>query len=140
MQVHDIGVWLKPWYAGLPDVTLDLQWDGQLSETGVKGRLDAKKVVVGTYEAYGGLIVQMIAGGVRVSPDNLLLKTTQHILPNVTVTSGAIEYDGVEVQIRQLMLDALGGPARVDGTYNPQTQGDAGRDLVTASHRAEHQT
>ena len=117
-QVHDIGDWVKPFYGRIPDVHVDVQWNGQLNQSGVAGRLQCKNVTVANAEAYGDLLVQTAGSDVRLTPSNLLLKTGEHLIPDIKLASGNIEYNGIEVQIRQLMVDAFGGPARVDGTLN----------------------
>lgn len=118
VQVHDIGDWIKPWDATPPAIAMDLQWSGQLNAGGIVGRLQCKKIAVAAAEVYGSLIVQTAGGNVRITPDNLLLKTGQHILPDLKLASGRIEYNGNDVQVEQLMVDAFGGPARVDANFN----------------------
>ena len=118
MQVHDIGGWISPWNSKPPPLSVDMQWSGQLSQSGIVGRLQSNKTVFSTAEAYGAIRVQAGAAGVRITPDNLLLKTGQRILPDLTLTSGAIEYAGSDLKVDQLMVSALGGPARIDGTFD----------------------
>ena len=43
VKLQDLGAWAKPWMADFPPVVIDANWRGQLTDTGIGGRLDMKK-------------------------------------------------------------------------------------------------
>ena len=116
VKLQDIGYWAKPWMRNFPAVSVDANWRGALSETGIGGRLDMQKVTVGLptgeAEAYGAVSAGVSGGVVTLTPDNLLLKTGQKALPELTLTSGALTFTAArnEIKVEQLLVSLFGGP------------------------------
>ena len=47
IKLQDVGAWMAPWMKDFPPVVVDANWRGELSNTGISGRLDMKCVTVG---------------------------------------------------------------------------------------------
>ncbi len=124
ISLQNLEAWAKPWMADFPKVVVDATWRGALSDTGVGGRLELKTFSVGLkagpIDASGALLAGFGGGIVTARPDNLLLKTGQHVLPELTVATGAITFNPAtnDIKVDQLMLKAFGGPARIGAEYN----------------------
>ncbi|HEX4795574.1 MAG TPA: hypothetical protein VH370_17420 [Humisphaera sp.] len=121
VAIHHLSEWIKPWNPTPPAVDIDLQWTGQTTEAGFAGRAKLDKFAVGEAQARGVVFIEA-GDGYKIVPDNLQLKTGQHILPDLSLASGSIEYKGPQVTATQLMVNLMGGPARVDGTFNRNTR------------------
>ena len=118
--IQNIADWIKPWDASPPAFYLAVTWQGQMSTAGIGGRLDVQKFQFGPTEAYGTLTASRTGGEVRINPSNLLIKTQQHLVPQVKLTSGSLVYNGSELRLEQLLLNIFGGAVKVDGLVNPK--------------------
>ncbi|HET6250704.1 MAG TPA: hypothetical protein VFE47_23650 [Tepidisphaeraceae bacterium] len=127
LKLQDIGEWARPWDKDFPKVALDLEWHGELSNAGVGGRLDVKKATVdrkaGLLEAYGSATIAAGGDGVSIHPDNLLLKTGIHAVPDVTLASGTIAFDPTAKTVKadQLLVSVFGGAVKVGASYDLNT-------------------
>lgn len=124
IELADPGYWAKPWFADLPALNVDATWRGALTSAGPAGRLDLRKVTLGlktgAVEAYGAVSAAMTGAGVILKPENLLIKTGQTLLPDLSIASGVIDYtlSSRDVQVQQLLVNLFGGPARVTADFN----------------------
>jgi hypothetical protein len=94
-DVNGASPLLEPWVGKLADpLNVAGTWEGELKDGMAVGRLTLTKA-----QAMGGDmsgVVRARAGGgtARVEPEKLTIKTSQKLLPELQVRSGAIEFDG----------------------------------------------
>lgn len=116
------GDWLAPWVADPPSpLVINGQWAGVVNDGRVVGRLVIENAQYEEFGARGRLLVQ--AGGgddagpqAVVNPQNLLLMTATPAVPEIRLTSGALEINGSTLRAKQVRVAALGGSAQVDGS------------------------
>jgi hypothetical protein len=147
VKLQDVGAWAAPWMKNFPPIVIDANWRGALSETGIGGRLDITKAAIdlktGSAQAYGAIAAGYGGGVLTLKPDNLLLKTGQHALPQLTVASGSMNYltASGEIKVEQLLVNLFGGPARVSADYDLNAKSgriDAGWEKLVLPGKVTH--
>src|SRR6185295_16024680 len=82
-------------------------------------------------------VVRARAGGgtARVEPEKLTIKTSQKLLPELQVRSGAIDLTGTTIRATRMQVAALAGVAQVDGRWAMEQ--DSGEIVATWDELAE---
>ncbi len=119
VQLNDIADWARPFLASIPDKTsLDARWRGQLRDQTFSGRLDLTALEFGKMQAAGNLTASVENNSTSISLGRLTLRTGDLMLPEVTIRSGQLGYDGKVLRADRIELAALGGPARFSATFD----------------------
>ena len=123
IAVHDVSPWVRPWKPTFSQPTdLAAHWSGELSSTGVHGFLQELSAVYGQFQVDGALAAAADDGIYTINPDNLHLRTPYRALAELGLSAGSISYDGKEFRGTRLQLVMFGGPATIDGSYQPQVR------------------
>jgi hypothetical protein len=118
--VHDIDPWIAVWKPGFNvPFSFDGNWTGELAPTGVKGFVQITDARYADYRASGGLTASRLDTTIRLAPANLHVRTPVKPVPELTVARGEITYDGTVARLTRLEFAALGGPAELNGWYEP---------------------
>lgn len=118
--VHDIDPWVAVYKAGFnAPLSLDASWRGELNPKGLTGYLQISDATYADYHAGGALDASRTDEGVFIRPHNLSLKTPVPQLSEVRVPRGEIAYDGKVVRLTRLQAGLLGGPAELNGWFDP---------------------
>ena len=130
LTLNDAGELLQPWVGELAEpLNLAGRWEGELASGSVVGRLTLEKLQAAGFDVSGVVRARAGGGTARVEPQKLIIKTSQKMLPEVQVASGAIELAGSTIRAQRVQVSALTGMAQVDGRW--QLDGDVGE--VTAT-------
>ncbi|MDQ3441827.1 MAG: AsmA family protein, partial [Planctomycetota bacterium] len=122
--------WLNPWASeAVGPLNATGRWEGELREGAAVGRLTLEKLQAMGFDISGVVRARAGGGTARVEPQKLIIKTSQKMLPEVQVASGAIELIGTTVHAQRLQVSALAGMAQVDGRWS--LDGNVGE--ITAS-------
>ena len=120
LWVNDIDPWIAVWKPGFNiPLTFDGNWSGEMAENGVKGFLQISDLMVDGYHLKGSLSASRLGGTVRVAPTDLHIKAPSQTVPEVTVGRGEITYDGTVARFTRVVVAALGGPAEINGWFEP---------------------
>ncbi|MDB5357245.1 MAG: hypothetical protein JWN24_3698 [Phycisphaerales bacterium] len=142
-KLQDLGAWAKPWEENFPATDIDFTWRGKL-DGAINGRLDLQKFAVGRTNSSGSIAIANVGGSWSVRPVNLVVNTGERALPQFTVASGLLQYDGGGKPLRaeQLIFVLFGGPATVNATYDLSagsgTLAIAWHELVLRSDKIKH--
>ena len=121
--IHDIDPWVRPFVPNFQTpVTFDGRWSGDVPSTGVRGFLQISDARYGDYHVDGAAAAMDNNGVYSVNPRNLRLRTSLPQLTEVRIPSGTLAYDGKAYRATRLQLALLGGPAAIDGWYQPDVR------------------
>ncbi len=122
-KAQDVATWMRPWFATFPaDASLEAHWRGQVRNQVLSGRLDLAQLAFGGVRAAGGVTAVGQNGLLTLSPTGLTVHTGAKIFDDVTLLSGQVSYDGKIVRGERIEVAALGGPARISGSYDRTIQ------------------
>ncbi|MBA3273499.1 MAG: hypothetical protein H0T11_06455, partial [Chthoniobacterales bacterium] len=124
-DLKDAGKLLEPWLGALEPLLGALnpvaakgQWQGESADGGVKGRLTLERASVFNYGASGTVVAQVGPGtSVELKPQELIITTTQKLLPEAKIISGVIRFDGDTLNADAINLQAMGGVAEATASY-----------------------
>lgn len=127
LWVNDVTPWVRPFVPSFDQkIVFNGKWTGELNTSGVSGYLQIVDAAAGPYHADGALTASQSGGDFSVSPRNLHLSIKDLTKPvdqqtsvNLMVPGGTLDYNGKTVHITQLRLALLGGPATVNGWFEP---------------------
>src|SRR5688500_12108250 len=130
VTVNDAGKLLRPWVGELAEpLNVAGRWEGELEAGSAIGRLTLEKLQAMGFDVSGVVRARAGGGTARVEPQKLIIKTSQKMLPEVQVASGAIELAGTTVRAQRVQVSALTGMAQVDGRW--QLDSDVGELTAT---------
>lgn len=127
LWVNDITPWVKPFVPSFDQkVVFNGKWTGELNTNGVAGYLQIVDAAAGAYHADGALSASQSGSDFSVSPHNLHLSVKDLTKPvekqtsmNLSVPAGTLDYNGKVIRATQLRLALLGGPATLNGWFEP---------------------
>jgi len=118
--VNDVDPWIAVWKPGFnTPLSLDGNWSGELAATGVKGFLQISDARYADFHAVGGLSVSRLEGLLALSPVNLRVKTPVPAVSELTLARGEVSYDGTVAKFARVQFGLLGGPAEMNGWFEP---------------------
>ena len=113
-----VQAWASP-FAGdnLPEVAFTGKWEGEVRD-GVTGRLVLDSLALADTNTAGAVAVRTESGVVSIRPENLIVRTSQKLVPELRVTAGRIALDGKSAAAEQLTVLTFEGAALVNARYD----------------------
>lgn len=122
-SIDQVNQVLAPWFADAPSpMRLSGQWHGTAAGNRVDGRADLKQSQVGPVALSGAVGIQEGDGVATLTPQTLVANVSGVSDTPVQFTSGSFKMSGTRIEAQQVHIGAMGGAARIDGTFDWHTR------------------
>ncbi len=95
---------------------LNATWKGRVSDNGLSGVLNLSRE--GKFQADGNLDLNMSSDGLSVNINEVIVSGLDKSLETIKVAGGKINYNGKQVQAKNIFIEALANQASVTGNWN----------------------
>jgi len=121
--IHDVAAWIRAWQPQAHEpLDFDGAWSGQLTTNGIQGFLRISQASCGAYHMSGALHAFAESGVYTIAANSLTVTTPRSALGEFGISGGSLTYDGKTFSATHLQLALLGGPATLDGSYQPSAR------------------